>query len=79
MAPIIDAKSNLKMAQESLDRAYLSYHVNTIKMNNALVCQILSKVFTNMDAYVYLKQRKATQNGKSLYFDGNSTSSTLSG
>ena len=56
-APIIDAKSSLKMTQETLDKAYLNYQVDAFKIDNAMVCEILSKVFTNMDAYVFMKQR----------------------
>ena len=66
---IIDAKSNLKMTQEMLDRAYLSHQVDTFKIYNALVYQILSKVFTDMDAYVYVKQRKWTKDGQAVFFD----------
>ena len=57
-APIIDARSNLKMTQETLDRTYLSHEVDTFKIVNAMVYQILSKIFTDMDVYVYMKQRK---------------------
>ena len=68
-APIIDARLNLKMTQEILDRAYLSYQIDTLKINNALVYQILSKVFTDMDAYIYVKHRKAMQDRQAVYFD----------
>ena len=33
-----------------------------------MVYQILSKVFTDMGAYVYVKQRKAMQDGQAVYF-----------
>ena len=33
-------------------------------INNALVCQILSKMFTDMDAYVYVKQEKKCRSVK---------------
>ena len=55
---IVDTRSNFKMTQETLDRAYLNYQVNSFKIDNALVHQILSKVFTDMDVYVYVKERK---------------------
>ena len=54
-APIVDTRSNLKMSQETLDRVVLSYEVDTFKIDNALLHQIISKVFTYMDAYVYVK------------------------
>ena len=60
-APIFNASLNLKMTQEILDRAFLSPKADTFKVDNVMVYQILSKVFTDTDAYVYLKQRKATQ------------------
>ena len=68
-APIINAKSNRKMTQETLNRAYLSYQVDTFKINNVLVHQILSKVFADIGTYVYVKQRKATQDGQAVFFN----------
>ena len=60
-APIVDLKSNLKLSQEALDRIYLDCQCDTFKIENALVYQILSKVFMDMDAYVKVKQRKKMQ------------------
>ena len=54
-ASIIDSRSNLKMHKETLDRAYLSNQVDTFKIDYALVYQVLSKVFTNMDTYIFVK------------------------
>ena len=68
-APILNSMSNLKMTQETLDRAYLSYLVDTFNINNALVYQILSKMFTDMDAYVYVKQRKGMHDSQAVCFD----------
>ena len=68
-APIINTKWNLKIIQETLDRAYLNYQVDTFKIDNALVYHILSKVFTDMIAYIYVKQRKAIQDIQAVYFD----------
>ena len=48
------------MSQDTLDRAYLSHQNDTFKIDNAMVYQILSKMFTNMIAFVYVKQRKST-------------------
>ena len=57
------------MTQETLNRAYLSYQVDTLKIKNAMVYLILSEVFTDMDAYVFVKQRKAMQNSQVVYFN----------
>ena len=54
-APIVNSKSNLRLTQETLDRAHLSHQVDTFKINNAMVYQILSKVFIDMDPFVYVK------------------------
>ena len=54
-ASIVDAKSNPKLTQECLDRIYLSCHCDTFKIDNALVYQILLKVFTDIDVFVYMK------------------------
>ena len=35
-APIVDAKTNLKLSQESLDRVYLDHQVGTFKIDNVL-------------------------------------------
>ena len=53
-ATIVCTKSKLKMTQDRLDRAYLSSQCDTFKIDNALVYQ-------DMDAYVYVKQRKSMQ------------------
>ena len=63
---IVDAKSNLKITQESLDRLYLNHQCGTFKIDNALVYQILSKLFTDKVAYVYVKQKKSVESCKSL-------------
>ena len=60
---IIDSKLNLKLSQDSLDRVYLDLQCDTFTINNALVYQIVYKMFTDMDAYVYVKQRKGMKNG----------------
>ena len=56
-APIVNKKLNLKLTQVSLDRAYPDHQYDIFKINNALVYQILSKVFMDMDKYVYMKQK----------------------
>ena len=67
-APIIDTKSDLKMTQDGLNKTYVSWQCDTIKVDNALVHQILSKIFMDMDAYVNLQQRKYHY-GQTVYFD----------
>ena len=68
-APIMNSKWNLKITQETLDRAYLRYQVETFKINNDLVYQIFSKEFTGKDTYLYVKQRKATHDNQAVFFD----------
>ena len=67
-APIVDSKSNLKMNQEALNKVYLHYQCDTFKIDNALVYQILLKMLMEMDIYVYMKQRKSTQDGQAVFF-----------
>ena len=62
-ASIVDSRMNLKLSQESLDRVYLDHQCGTFKIKNALVYQILSKMFMDMGAYIYVKQRKSMQYG----------------
>ena len=54
---------------DSLDRVYLGNKCDTFKIDNAMVYQILSKMFTDMDAFVYVKQRKALQDGQAVFFN----------
>ena len=68
-APIVDTWSNLNMNQESLDNVYLHYQCDAFKINNALAYQILSKVFTDTVAYVYVKQKKSTQDSQAVFFN----------
>ena len=63
-APIVDSRSDLKLNQETLDRTYLDHPCDTFKINNAMVYQILSKMFMDMDNYIYVKQRKSMQDGQ---------------
>ena len=62
-APIIDASLNLRLNQDSLDRVYVDHQATTFNADNAMMYQILSKMFTDMDAFVYVKQRRAMQDG----------------
>ena len=50
-APIVDARLNLRLNQDSLDRVYLDYQCDKFKNDNAMVYQILSKIFSDMDAF----------------------------
>ena len=47
---------------------HMSVYCNTSKIDNSLVYQILSMIFMDIDVYVYMKQRKSTQNGQGVYF-----------
>ena len=68
-SPIVNAKWNLKITQETLDRAYLSHQVDTIKIDNPMLYQSLFNVFTDIDNYFLVKQRKAMQDCIAVYFD----------
>ena len=68
-APIDVKKLNLKMTQDSLDRAYLSHQCEKFKVDNILVYQTLLKAIIDTNAYVYTKQRRSMQVGQSAYFD----------
>ena len=59
-APIVNASSNLKVSQDVLDRAYLSLQADTLKIDNAMVYQMLSKMFSDSETFVYVKQIKST-------------------
>ena len=65
----MDAESNLKLTQECLDKAFLSYQCDTFKIANVLVYHFLSRVFMDMDAGVYMKQRKSVQDCSTVIFD----------
>ena len=60
---------NLKFSQDLLDRVYLDHQCDAFKINNALVYQILWKMITNTDAYVYMKQRNRTQYDQAVFID----------
>ena len=62
-APIVDTKLNIRLNQDSLDRVYIDHQTDTFKVDNAMVYQIFSKMFTDMDAFVYVKQRRGMQDG----------------
>ena len=68
-APIFNASLNLRLNQDSLDRVYGDQQVDTFKVDNIMVYQILSKRFTNMDAFFYEKQRRATQDGQVVFIN----------
>ena len=57
-APIINARSNLKITHKILNKTYHSSQVDKCMINKDLVFQILSKVFTNTDTYVYANSEK---------------------
>ena len=68
-APIVDGKLNYKLTQDVLDRAYPDYWCDTFKINNILVYQTLSKIFIDTDAYIYVKQKKSTQDSQAVFFN----------
>ena len=68
-APIVNEMSNTKFSEARLDKLYYLYNVYTFKLDNALVYQILSKIFMDTDAYVYMKQRKSLQDVEAVYLD----------
>ena len=53
-ALIVDVKSSLKITQDGLDREYVDWQCDTFKIDNALVYHILSNIFMDTDAYVYV-------------------------
>ena len=62
-APIVDACANLKLNQDSLDRAYLDHQADTFMIDNAMVYQILSKMFTYTNIFAeYSHQEQSMVN-----------------
>ena len=55
--------------EETPKRIYLDYQCDTFKIHSALVYQISSKMFIDMDAYVYMTQRKSMQDGWARFFN----------
>ena len=66
-APIVDASLNLKMNQNSLDWVYADHQTDTFKVDNEMVYQIFSKMFTDMDALVYVKERSGMKDGQAVF------------
>ena len=66
-APIVNPNSHLEMTQGCLDSVYLSYQWGTFNIINALLYQICSNIFMDMNAYVYMKQRKSMEDGEAMY------------
>ena len=60
-ASIVDTRSNLRLKQDSLDRVYIEHQTDSFKVDNAVVYQRFSRMITDTDAYVYVKQRRGTQ------------------
>ena len=59
---IVDARSTLKMAQHGLHN-YVDWQCDAFNIDNTLVYHNILKIFMDMDAFVYLKQRTSTQHG----------------
>ena len=68
-ASMVDTMLNSKFSEVSIDTVSFLHEVDAFKIYNDLVYQILSKIFTDMDAYVYLKQQKSSQDAQAVYFD----------
>ena len=68
-APIVNKILNSRHSEVSLDKFYYLYEVHIFKIDNALVSQILFKIFIEMDAFVYMKQRKDSQDVPAVYLD----------
>ena len=60
-AHVVDAMSNFKMTQVASNRIYLYYQCDTFRIYTVLVYWNRSKIFMDMDAYVYMKQKKSIQ------------------
>ena len=54
---IFDTMSNLRSKQDSLDKFYVDHQTDTFKVDNAMMYQMFSKMFTGTNAFVYVKQR----------------------
>ena len=67
--PIFVTKSNLRLNKDSLYRVYVDYQTDAFKVDNAMVYQMLTEMFTDTDAFVYVKQRKSIQDGQAVFFD----------
>ena len=50
----IDASSKLRLSQDTLDKAILNQG-DAFKIDDVMVYQMISKMFTDMDAFVYIK------------------------
>ena len=66
--PVVNAISNLKMIQNSLDSTYVIWQCNIFKIENALVYHALSKILMDTDLYVYVKQKNSTHDDQAAYF-----------
>ena len=63
--PIVNTRSNLRLNQDSLDRVYGDHQTDTFKVYIAIMYQM----FSNMDTFVYVKQRRGMQDGQAVLFD----------
>ena len=64
---IIDTKSNFKMTEEVFDNMSVGNLI--IQVREYLVCITFSQGFMDMDAHVYVKQMKSTQDHWAVFFD----------
>ena len=69
-APIVELLLlNLKLNQDSLNQVYSDHQTDTFKVDNMMVYQMFSKMFTDMDTFVYVKQRRYMQESWVAFFD----------
>ena len=68
-APIIDVRSNLRLTHDSLDWVYSDHQTDTFKVDNVRVYQMFSMMFTDMDTFIYVKQRRGMQDDQAVFFD----------
>ena len=57
-ALIVDTRSNIRLNQNSLDRVYGDHQTETFKVDNMMVYQMFSKMFTDIDAFVYVNREE---------------------
>ena len=58
-APKVDTKLNIQKTKDLHNKNFVDFQCDRFKIDNALVHNIVSDVFTDMFAYVYKKQRKS--------------------
>ena len=52
-----------------LDKVNVDHQTDTFMVDNAMMYQIFSRMFTDMDAFVYVKQRRDMEDGWAVFFN----------